>query len=747
MAICICSISAIAQLSGKVVDEKGLALPGSVVRIFTGPKLIRTMLTDTAGHFLANTATMDQLVISAMGFRPDTILTAQRALGTIRLKPIENQLSEVLIQANVPLIIQQTDRSVISVNQGIRKLASNGLEILGLAPGITISDNEDAILMSGKSEVQIMINDKVVRLTPSDLAKMLKSMPTGSIRQVELLSSPPAKYEVNGNTGIINIKTTGVAKGISGNLDLSTSQATSSWLDLSALMNYGTGKLAISGYAALHKGGYLTKNNRQRQLNPGVLSQQTNSLDKWNDPVFRLAIDYGLTTKSTFGGIIEREASTNRTRYETFSQQGADRYLTSSQNPNTRHWNTYNLNYRYADTLGTELTVDLDRADFSRNSQIDITTTGQPNINYLSLTGISISTFKADYAHSYKSKLKVEAGLKIADVETDNNQDANRFHYREQIRAGYASLSRSNARWGWQLGLRIEQTYARGETAGAISPDTSYLNLLPSAYLSFRPAEKHTLRLALYRRTQRPNYSELHPFVYVQDPLNQQTGNPALRVQRNDQAELTYTFNDRITLISTYGWADDYFATVYRQSGNILVQLPDNTGSMQTFNFDVNYPIRIAKWWNVLSKVNIGNDHFSGELFQGQLDQDQWRYQVSTSQRFTLAGKYQFQLSGRYTSASQILIYEQKNSANASASISRKLFKDQASLRLGISDIFKTQRNFTDVDFGSLKYSDRATFESRRILLNFSWKFGNNKVRQTQDRNRGDAEEKGRSRS
>jgi len=657
------------------------------------------------------------------------------------------QLREVRIQGRQPIISQQTDRTVISVNDAIKKLAANGLEIVALAPGVTISDNEDAILMSGKSEIQIMINGKVVKMTPGDLAKMLKAMPVGNIKQIEFLSSPPAKYEVNGNTGIINIRTNGATKGITGNMDISTSQGESNWMDLSGLVNYGTGRLAISTYAAWHKGGYLTENIKERQLNPGLLTQNTSNVDKWSDPVFRIAMDYSLNPNSTFGAIIEREASTNTGSYDTYSQQGVNSYLTSSSNPNVRHWNNYNLNYRYSDTLETELTVDLDRADFKKDSKISLLTSGQAPINYLNKTSIGISTLKADYTRSWKSKLKLEAGLKVASVQTDNSQDANRFHYSEQVSAFYSGISKSYARWGWQIGLRAEQTDTKGETAEVIKPDTVYFNLLPSAYLTWKPADKHHFRLSLSRRIKRPNYSDLEPFVYVQDPLNRQSGNPLLKPQRNDQAELTYTFNNRITLIGTYSRAVDYFATVYRESVNLLTQMPDNTGKMQTLNFDLNYPIRVNKWWNMLNKLNTGNDHFNGYLFQGQLDQDKWRYQVSTSQRFTLAGKYQLQLSGRYTSASQNLIYYQLGSANVSASISRKLFREQASLRLGISDIFKTQRNYTRVDFGTLTYTDRGTFESRRVSLNFSWRLGDTKVRQTRDRDRGDAEEKGRSSS
>ena len=655
------------------------------------------------------------------------------------------QLKEVRIQGKQPIISQQTDRTVISVNDAIKKLANNGLEIVALAPGVTISDNEDAILMSGKSEVQIMINGKVVKMTPRDFSKMLKAMPVGNIKQIEFLSSPPAKYEVNGNTGIINIRTNGATKGVTGNLDISTSQGENNWMDLSGLLNYGTGKLAISTYAAWHKGGYLTENIKERQLNPGLLTQNTSNVDKWSDPVFRIAMDYSLNPNSTFGAILEREASTNTGSYDTYSQRAANSYLTSSSNPNVRHWNNYNLNYRYSDTLGTELTVDLDRADFTKYSKISLLTSGQAPINYLHKSSIGISTLKADYTHIWRSKLKMEAGLKIASVQNDNSQDLNRFHYSEQIRAIYSGISRSCARWGWQIGLRIEQTDTQGETAEVIKPDTAYFNLLPSAYLTWKPGDKHHFRLSLSRRIKRPNYSDLEPFVYVQDPLNLQTGNPLLKPQRNDQAELTYTFNNRVTLVGTYSRALDYFSTVYRQSGNLLIQMPDNTGEMQTLNFDINYPIRVNKWWNMLNKLNTGNDHFNGYLFQGQLDQNKWRYQVSISQRFTLAVKYQLQLSARYTSASQNLIYYQLGSANVSASIGRKLFRKEASLRLGISDIFKSQRSYTRVDFGTLTYTDWGTFESRRVSLNFSWRFGNNKIRQTRERDRGDAEEKGRS--
>ncbi|RKR81563.1 outer membrane receptor protein involved in Fe transport [Mucilaginibacter gracilis] len=747
---CLSAFTAAAQVSGKVTDEKGDALPGAVIRLFKNNQPAKTALTDTAGYFNCNVPGLNYLVITSVGFMADTIFTTQKPLGNIKLIPATRRLNEVRVQARQPIIKQETDRSVIMVNEQVKKLADNALEIVNLAPSITISDNEDAILMSGKAEVQIMINDKPVKMTARDLAKMLKAMPAGSIKQVEILTNPPAKYEVNGNTGIINIKTNMGVKGITGNLDYSTSQSVYNWTDLSGLLNYGAGKLAVSTYGAWHSGGYLTSDVKVRKLNTGTLNQQTSNLDNWSDPVWRVAIDYAIGKKSTLGGIIEREASTNTSSYDSYLQQPSNSYQTIGSNPYVRYWNTYNLNYRYSDTLGTELTVDLDRADFTKNGHITVITTGQPQLNYETLTNISINTLKTDYSHAWKNKLKLEAGFKIAAVQTNNNQDANQFNYHENIRAAYTALSGSAARWGWQFGLRAEQTTAKGESELASSakltrPDTSYFNLLPSAYFTYAPGAKHHLRLSISRRIKRPDYNDLQPFTYVQDPLSQQTGNPNLRVQRNDEAELTYTFDDRITLVGAYSQANDYFNTIMKQAGNVLIEMPANTGTMNTLNFDLNYPVKATKWWNMLYKANLGNDHFKGALLDGELNEGKWHYQFSTSQRFTLPGKYQLQLSGRYTSASQNLIYARQDNANVSAGISRKLFKDQASVRLGVSDIFKTQRNYTSVNFGSLNYTDEGNFESRRVSFNFSWRFGNTKIRQTEERRRGDADEKGRS--
>jgi len=755
LALLLLGQPALAQIGGRVVDEKQLPLPGAGIQCYSdGPKPVKTIVSGEDGRFSLNLSPR-YIVISYIGYLPDTLRVFKSDLGDIGLKPSPNALKEVSVRAHQPVISQETDRTVINVNDQVKKLAFNTLELVNLAPGISLSDNEDAILMSGKTEVQVMLNGKVVKMTPKDLAKFLKAMPIGMVNSIELLTNPPAKYETDGNTGIINIKTNTLPKGFNGNLDYSYSQSTNYWSDLSGLLNYGSGKFAISGYGGWHTGGYLTNDLITRQLTDGILRQQNSNLDKWNDPIFRIAIDYQLSKRSTIGGLIEREASTNTATYTTNSQvdhtlSPDSSYTTTGRIPYIQHWNTYNLNYRYSDKAVNELTIDLDRAAYARDNHTEVLTTGQSPVDYHTITDIDINTIKADYTHNWKNKLKLETGLKAAWVETADNQNGNQFDYHENTRALYASISKEQGKWGIELGLRGEQTSAKGISYPQsgnelVKPDTNYLKLLPSFYLTFAPDAKNSFRLSLTRRVKRPDYDDLQPITYELDPLNYKTGNPGLRVQLDDAAELSYTFDDRISLAGSYTHISDYFNPVIQQVGNILYQTTANAGTMNTLNFDLNYPVQATNWWNMLYKINVADDRFQGQQFQGFLNEGKWHYQLSTTQRFNLPDNYLLQLGARYTSASQNLIYYSQSSANTTVSISKKFFNDRASMKLSVSDIFKTQRNYTSVNFGSLNYTDLGTFESRRVSFAFSWHFGNEKIRKTEDRERGDADEKDRS--
>lgn len=753
------SLALRAQISGTVTDEKNQPLTGVTLRLCKNQDsvVLQTTRTNTAGYFTMPQQANTWLDIQFTGYQPRQIANPAGNLGRIILTPQTNLLGGVTVTVRLPFVQQGTDRTVISVNSQVLKLAENALELIKLAPGLTVSDNEDAIALSGKEAVQILINDKPVRLSSRDLVKLLKSMPAASLSQLEVMSNPSAKYDVTGNTALLNIKTRqNVIRGLTGNLDASASQATNNMGDVSGLFNYGTPKLAVSTYLAWHYGTYQTRYNKETVLNNNLLTQQNTSLDKWRDPVVRLTAEYHLNNRQTIGALAEREVSTNKGSYETASQIARQQTNTFAYNPNKRYWTTFNLNYRYADTTGNELTVDVDRAGYTKQDTSSINTDTQSPLHYITRTVITITTAKADYTHQWKHNWKLEGGIKLSAVNTDNRFTQNstpgndHFTYREKVNSAYANLAKNYRKWGWQIGVRVEQTHVKGTGTDAggshyQQPDSAYTNWLPAIYISWRPASGQHLRLSFNQRIKRPDYTDLQPFTYQTDPYHYQTGNPLLQAQKNTSAELSYTYKEKLTLTAAYTYTGNYFNPVLYRKGDITYQTTQNAGTMHNWNVNLNYPVSITKWWTMVNKASCFYNHFRGQLWGGMLNDGQWSYTASASQRFTLPAKLQLQLSARYASPATTLIYRQGSNANVSLGISRKLFNNQGSVGISVSDIFRTQRNITTVNFENLQYTSNSTWESRRISLRFNWRFGNTKVQQTQDRETGNSDEKGRS--
>lgn len=778
--------SKLRHINGYITGDKQASLQGATLKLYsiTDSALLQNTISNDKGYFDFELTTSGSYYILASytGYKTLKIDWEQIKsstggnLGIINLIVYENLLTQVVIKGKQSLIQQRTDRTVITVNNQLKKLAENALDIIRLAPGITVSDNEDAIQMSGKDAVDVMINDKVVKLTSRDLVKLLKSLPVGSVSQLEVMANPSAKYDVTGNKGLLNIKTRqNTVKGITGNIDLSHSQARHSMGDLSTNLNYGAGKFAVSTYLAYHYGNYPTFTNTDRYLNNGVLRQSSVSADQWKDPAVRITAEYYINSKQVIGAIVSHEESHNTANYDTKSylaQTGMKdtSYQTTGYGPNTSRWNSYNLNYRYTNNSGTEFSFDLDRSLYRKNDDNNVVNNraGSDILNgnnYKTLTDIGINTFKGDYSHIWRNKLKIEGGFKISGVSTNNrlavnqivngisktdSSQTNNFLYHEYVNATYINLSKTYGKWGLQLGLRAEHSKIKGISTGAsaleaIKPDSAYLNLLPSVYVTYLPTDVHAFRLSFNQRVKRPNYNSLQPFTYQLDAFDFETGNPALRVQRNSNAELSYTYNNRITLTSAYTHTTDYFNPVVYMVGNLIYHTTLNSGTMDNWNFNLNYPIQITKWWNMLNKVNGLYNHFNGQLYQGILNEGKWSYALSTSQRLTLPGKYSLLVNARYNSSVLNLIFYQRSNANVSLSIGKKIFKDKGAFRVGVTDIFKMQRTKTLVNFGDLNYAQNETWESRRLSLSFTWRFGEKKIKEAKDRSTGNSDEKNRS--
>jgi len=114
-------------------------------------------------------------------------------------------LDEVVVKSRKPFVEIQTDKTVLNVQSNLVASGGTVFEVLQSAPGVSIT-NEESINMNGKVGVNVLIDGRPTQLSAKDLANWLKSMPASQVDKVELISNPSAKYDAQGNAGIINIK-------------------------------------------------------------------------------------------------------------------------------------------------------------------------------------------------------------------------------------------------------------------------------------------------------------------------------------------------------------------------------------------------------------------------------------------------------------------------------------------------------------------------------------------------------------
>jgi outer membrane receptor for Fe3+-dicitrate len=208
--------------------------------------------------------------------------------------------------------------------------------------------------------------------------------------------------------------------------------------------------------------------------------------------------------------------------------------------------------------------------------------------NLLSNLPVSIDIYSAkmDYTQPLSKQMKLETGVKMSYVNTDNaanyfniiNGDpevdykkTNQFLYKENINAAYVNLNRQFKKFGIQAGLRFENTNYRGHQLGnPQKPDSSfkntYNNLFPTAYLSYNASKNHQFGLSFGRRIDRPAYQDLNPFLFFLDNYTYQAGNPYIRPQYTTNIELSHIFKGFLNTTINYSKTVDYMNETFEQS-------------------------------------------------------------------------------------------------------------------------------------------------------------------------------------
>ncbi|HEY1025739.1 MAG TPA: TonB-dependent receptor [Sphingobacteriaceae bacterium] len=757
-----------AKIYGQIHTEQGPA-EYVTVRLLAAAdsSFVKGMTTDGAGKFeIAAFPYGDYLLsVNSIGYKTHvskvlkiTDASPELQVNNLVLKADAKMLSEVAVVGTVPFIEARADKMVVNVENSVVSAGASALEILQKAPGVIV-DKDDNISLKGRSGVVVMIDGKPSYLSAADLGAMLRNMNASAISQMEIISSPSAKYDAAGNSGIINIKTKkNKNEGLNGSITAGGGYAKNALYNGGGNINYRSGK--FNWYGNYNYG------RNERFLGIGVdrtvaFNQHTTLFNQYGETNSRhdnnsakVGLDYFINDNHTLGfmagGFINTGDGTGLTTTLMMSNKNrpdSSLIVNTSEDKDYRN-HSYNVNYRGTIRKGHELNIDLDYSQF-RKTQNEYF-----NNRYFTAQGsdlkplrlnrsnapstIDIMAAKADYTWTPAKGFKLEAGMKASLVNTDNDyrfevqqngswlSDAgktNYFVYDENINAAYLNLSRTYRKFTVQAGLRAEYTHSKGNSVtNNLIVDTTYTRLFPSVFVSHQLTEDQTIGFTFSQRIDRPGYEDLNPFLFLLDEYTYKEGNPYLRPQYTDSYELNYSYRSAFAFSTGFSRTKDVMVTLTEQDDATKTTraMRRNMKTETTWYASLNGSMPFSSWWSSTGNLNA----FYLAYEDTGLDAGKAAVQLSSTQNFTLPHGFRLEISGRYQSPLTYGIFDLAQQYQIDGGLQKSLFNRKGSLKLSVTDIFDMQKTSLSTTFRNMDLHINERYNTRQTRLTFTYRFG-----------------------
>lgn len=678
-----------------------------------------------------------------------------------------HQLKQVVVSSKKPLYEVKIDRTVVNVDASPSNVGTNVIEVLEKAPGVNV-DKDGNISLKGKQAVLVMIDGRPSYLTPADLFNYLKSLPSTAIDQIELMTNPPAKYDASGNAGVINIKTKkNKTMGFNGTYNASVGQGRYNRNSNSLNLNYRKNKFNIfsnmsySNWSGANEMKILRKYKDQNNNLKAIFDQNAFERNKSNDNInLKTGIDYSISKNTNIGfvlsGFIDPESNKSDNVILLKNPENKIDSIVRSNNNFANTWKNISTNFYLQhkfDSLGKEISIDIDASKFNSKSQsVLINRILNADNSYRSseeLLGkfpidIQIVSIKSDYSHPLKNKGKVELGAKSSYVETSNEANfynilpwgrtvdynkTNSFNYKENINAAYLNYSKEIKKWGFQLGLRAENTNANGYQKGnAIRTDSSftrsYTNIFPTSYITYTANEKNQYTINFGRRIDRPSYQDLNPFVFYLDNFTYNKGNPFLQPQISNNVELAHTYNQFITTTLNYSVTNKIFQESMIQDGYATIVQTNNIGTKTNYGVSTNIQYEAKKIFSSNIYLAYTHDNYKGEVAGDKLDLSADMYLISVNNQFKFNKGWSAELSGWYRTKGvegQLLI---NPLSQVNAALQKQVFKNKGTFKFGVRDIFLTNSPSGIIRFSKTEANFSNRRDTRIFSLSFTYRFG-----------------------
>lgn len=731
------------QVTGKVTDsESEEPLPFATVSLLNAQdnSLITGAVTESDGSFTipaeeGSYTVRVQFVTYQMTEIAGVTLNASTPtykLGPVNLAPSNKELEEVVVQAERTQMQLSLDKKVYNVGKDLSNMGGSASDMLDNLPSVAV-DVDGNVQLRGSSNVKILIDGRPSGLVGLSSTDALSQLQSNLIESVEIITNPSARYDAEGQAGIINIiLKKDQQKGLNGSFQVSTGYPHNhgaginmnlrrKWINV--FVNYGFDYSQAPGTS-------FTNQQFFTQDSTYYTDQLYDRLRGGFSHNIRFGADFNVGENSTLTtSFLYRASDQSNLMNLSFEDYDANRVLgqyTLREDEENEEDNNleYSLNYvRNFKRKGHNFTANVQYQDNSETELSTIEQTSGANSREISdilyqnvgnRQGEERLMLQADYIRPVGDAAKFELGYRSTfrnirnDYFVEESPDGEvftqldtftfDFMYKEYVHAFYGIFSDELDKFSWQLGLRSEVSDIEASISGVEDKQFyDYINFFPSAFLTYNVKNMSQIQVSYSRRINRPRYRDLSPLSSFTNNRSFRVGNPELQPEYTDSYEVGYLQNFKNSSIYYgvyYRHTNDPIQRVSRpaENGNVTVSIEENLGLQKSMGIEVNANQDFTDWYRLSGNFNFFRQEILGSAYGEDLNATAFSFSTRISNNLKIKDLLTAQININYRAPEQRSQGVREAITVLDIGLSKDLWNKKGTLTLSARDVFNSRK-------------------------------------------------------
>lgn len=675
------------------------------------------------------------------------------------------ELGEVVVSARRPDALVTADKITYSPDATLSGSGGTVYDAISSLPGVNM-DAGGSISVNGVKNVSVSIDGHKSVLTGETLMTYLKSLPSGRVRRMEIVTTPSARRDASSAPVTLNLEMKRVRDHC-----------------FSLGMN-GSGHIfkAKRGFGAIHAGysnrrlstsvtySFIAARNPSELFTVRPLSDGNGCLiqtydRRRKDRIHNVTgmLDYDIAKEWKLGATMTGNWFHRRERAAMDTENLSDATTVHTENfTDTRQRNIFGnlyLKHGFLDRKG-DVTLGVDGFSYRSDETQDMA-----NSMDGVLDGAMGGTVKGviatlDFTRDLSRGFRLSAGLKSSllriknggrydgsvseDTSTDDNLSSG-FKYRENVNAAYAECRFNSWPFSLSAGVRMEHTgrkslFSGNEVSGSADYRRSSFGIFPNASAKIRVGEYGDALIGYLRGITRPRYADLNPFIYIFDDITHVGGNVNLHEAVSNTLQMVYTHDSRLRVSITATEESGAIVKCYREiTDGVLYVSPENLPRRLGASLTVSaVNLRMKDWWtlSVNATVLYNNYKFGSGLNLG--GNCRFTPMLDFKNLFRFPSGWGAELSGRWNGR---MAYGQATVGaygSVYVGVRKSVLSGKGNVTLFVRDLFNTNHNRSVISLPSVigTLTEREYEMMRVIGASFSLRFDVGKVRHAQPRHK-----------